>query len=536
MRNSISARMFFLLSLVLVGALGAGYWKSRSLFDFHQKKMSEEHLSKISAEVGRLTSDRVKYLNQEILTYVGSRELNSKNKEIPKGWWGTFLLVATMEQTQGGWAPRWMEWGLQSPVQQWPNGAVTQILEDVQWNEIRDQTRFFQRVTDPQKQPLFAFITKVPNLDPANPAKRFAVGILSPVALTDLVSNHKGGPQSVALVDRLGYVFSHPSSALIGSSMERNPVIHDLMSHGELSQTEYKSAKVLAGFQPVSGTNLYVVSTIPLSVVLRGGTTLLSSFVVIGLGILLLALALSLYFSRWFTSPLRRIADFVRTIGQGAEPDLHGPTYKEVEDLFELVTHMRIQILNQIEDENRKRKAMVVGERQTLLKTLSASLGQEIKNPLIGILGHAQLAKDKAGGREELKKHFDSIEKEARKTKIIVDNLLKFSGAEKIESSSINFFEAIAGALSQVEPYLAAKGIKIVKHLTPVPRVAGNHGQLRQAMVSLLLHQGKTMEKTLSKQLSIYLESHDGKVLLRLEDTGEGLSDENQLTVFEPNP
>lgn len=536
MRNSISARIFILLSLVLVGALAAGFWKAQSLFDHNQKKLAEEHVAKISAEVAKLSSDRVKYLNDELLRYVFAREKNTANKDIPKSWWGTFILVSTAVNNGNGWITRWSESSLQSPVQQWPNGAVERMLEEIQWDQARGSTRFIQRVNDPQKQPLFAFITTMPHVDPTRAVKHAAVAILSPVALADLVSNHKGGAQTVAIIDRQGMVYSHSSAALIGSSMERNPIVRDIMHNGELTQTEHKAAKALAGAQAIDGTNLFVISSQPIAAVLRGTRSLAASFAVIGLGLLLLAGALSLYFSRWYTNPLRRITEFVRAIGTGGEPDLEGPSFKEVGELVEVVTQMRIQILNQIEDENRRRQSQSRGERGLLLKGIAGSLGQEIKNPLIGILGHAQLAKDKAGGREELKKHFDAIEKEARKTKTIVDNLLKYAGAEKLDFSSINYFEAVSTAIAQVEPYLQARGIKVVKHLSPVPRVIGNYGQLRQALVSVLLHQGKSMERTLSKQLTVYLEAIDGRVVTRFEDTGEGLSDDYRQSVFEPSP
>ncbi|HEX4922517.1 MAG TPA: histidine kinase dimerization/phospho-acceptor domain-containing protein [Bdellovibrionales bacterium] len=534
MRNSISARIFILLSLVLVGALAAAFWKAQSLFDHNQKKLAEEHVAKISAEVAKLTSDRIKVLNDELLRYVFAREKNASNKDVPKSWWGTFTLVSTAVNNGQGWTARWFESSLQSPVQQWPTGSVEKLLEEIRWDQARGQARFIHRVSDPQKQPLFALVTALPHVDPTSTVKHVAVGILSPVALADLVSNHKGGAQTVAIIDRQGMVYSHPSAALIGSSMERNSAVRDIMNNGELTQAEY--AKTLAGAQAVDGTNLFVVTSQATGAVLRGTRSLAASFAVIGLGLLLLAGAFSLYFSRWYASPLRRVTEFVRAIGTGGEPDLDGPSFKEVEELVEAVTQTRIQILNQIEDENRRRQSQSRGERGLLLKGVAGSLGQEIKNPLIGILGHAQLAKDKAGGREELKKHFDAIEKEARKTKTIVDNLLKFAGAEKLDFSSINYFEAVSTAIAQVEPYLQAKGIKVVKHLSPVPRVIGNYGQLRQALVSLLLHQGKSMERTLSKQLTVYLEAVDGRVVTRFEDTGEGLSDDYRQTAFEPNP
>ena len=67
---------------------------------------------------------------------------------------------------------------------------------------------------------------------------------------------------------------------------------------------------------------------------------------------------------------------------------------------------------------------------------LGAGIAHEVKNPLAGILGCAQLSLRKAREGQRHQQNLELIEKETQRCKTIIENLLKFARQEKADMSS----------------------------------------------------------------------------------------------------
>ena len=115
--------------------------------------------------------------------------------------------------------------------------------------------------------------------------------------------------------------------------------------------------------------------------------------------------------------------------------------------------------------------------------------------------------------------------------KKIVDDLKHFAhpGEDKMKETDIN--AGIESTLNVVNNELKYKAT-IVKELGDIPIVHGYPQQLNQVFMNILVNAAQAIEKT--GEIKIVTGTVDGKVEIRISDTGCGISKENLNKIFDP--
>ena len=167
---------------------------------------------------------------------------------------------------------------------------------------------------------------------------------------------------------------------------------------------------------------------------------------------------------------------------------------------------------------------------------MSAGIAHEVKNPLAGILGYAQLSKRKLDEENPARKYLDIIEKETKRCKEIIENLMKFARQESSTFEPFVVNQAVRDAIALVDHQVSINGVKIERNIAEdaaMPTVVGNANQIQQVLTNLMLNAQHAMEE--GGTLTITTSANGGDhALIEVADTGSGIEKEHLEKIFEP--
>src|SRR2546422_8019330 len=116
------------------------------------------------------------------------------------------------------------------------------------------------------------------------------------------------------------------------------------------------------------------------------------------------------------------------------------------------------------------------------------------------------------------------IDKETRRCKAIIDNLLKFARQEKVEHEMIDVAKVVADAGSIMSHQMSIKKVQLTTTVEPdLPPIQGNANQLQQVLMNLLLNAQQAMEAQGGGTAEVRARrSSEGGIEISVRDSGPG--------------
>lgn len=208
---------------------------------------------------------------------------------------------------------------------------------------------------------------------------------------------------------------------------------------------------------------------------------------------------------------------------------------KAEEEVRRLNAELEERVRKRTEELERAQDSLVQSEKMSAVGQLAAGVAHEINNPLGIILGFAQglVKRIKEGDPAALP--LRSIEREALRSKNLVQSLLVFSRSSRNEQrEEADLDEIIEGAMPLVEARAKAVGVELALQRSPVPlRGPVNRNQLQQIIVNLANNAMDAMPKG-GKITVRTAPSEAGLAVITVRDTGAGIPREIRSRIFEP--
>jgi signal transduction histidine kinase len=204
----------------------------------------------------------------------------------------------------------------------------------------------------------------------------------------------------------------------------------------------------------------------------------------------------------------------------------------------ELIDAERLHLLRVSEEsiDNLKRLQMqfVQAEKLASLGQLAAGAAHEINNPLTAILGYSELLIDDPATGERPRNLAEKIRDQARRTKMLVNNLLSFARQVPSEQRSLVDVNAVVTSSAQLRRLdLRGKNIRIELQTTAaIPAVRGDPNQLLQVFFNIINNAVDAMEEVGGGTLTVRTLRERENVVILFSDSGPGVSEPR--LVFDP--
>lgn len=183
-------------------------------------------------------------------------------------------------------------------------------------------------------------------------------------------------------------------------------------------------------------------------------------------------------------------------------------------------------------------------ERLAFIGQFAANLAHEVKNPLGGIRGAAQLLSRRLKEKEHTE-YTDLIIRESDRLNKLLEDILDFSNPRKLILAPANIHKILDNVIS-IQDYAAIeKGINLIKEYDPsIPSIFGDNEQLTQVFLNIIKNSIEAIKdkgeiKVVTRFLTDFHLIEEGyrggkMVEIQIKDNGSGISKANIEKIFTP--
>jgi PAS domain S-box-containing protein len=195
-----------------------------------------------------------------------------------------------------------------------------------------------------------------------------------------------------------------------------------------------------------------------------------------------------------------------------------------------------VLIVQDITREKAARDAFAQSEKMITLGELVAGTSHELNNPLAIVAGYADLLLEEDSLKPDQRAKIESVRKNAVRAANIVHSLLAFARKRKPERVRTDL-NAVVEAAVQLKDYdIRTSGIHFEKRLAQsLPSVSADPNQIQQVLLNVINNaQDAVLSNKNSPKITVRSEARNGKVWIKVEDNGAGISKRDLKKVFDP--
>ena len=186
-------------------------------------------------------------------------------------------------------------------------------------------------------------------------------------------------------------------------------------------------------------------------------------------------------------------------------------------------------------------------DRLATLGMIAAGIAHEVKNPLVGIRGAAQLMRSelRTGSGKSLDEYLDVILKEADRLNSVLEGILDFTRLKPRDMKGYNVHSILDRVLLLNEENVRQNGVVLSRMYDPsLPDITGNQDQLVQVFLNIIKNAVEAMPKggkltimTRMSDLFTTVQADRRKyqlMVVKVSDTGPGIKQQHLQNIFTP--
>ena len=180
------------------------------------------------------------------------------------------------------------------------------------------------------------------------------------------------------------------------------------------------------------------------------------------------------------------------------------------------------------------REKLVEEEKAEALEQMMGEVEHEIRNPLTSIGGFARRVYEKLPDGDPNKKYMEMIINDVARLENMINQVLELKTTASSSGELTDINEVIRGAVKLFEQDFEDKGIQVRIELADnPPRISVDTRQMEIALANLVKNAIEAMQKE-PRLLKITSHITNGYIVIRVSDTGKGISKDKIKNIFDP--
>jgi histidine kinase len=190
---------------------------------------------------------------------------------------------------------------------------------------------------------------------------------------------------------------------------------------------------------------------------------------------------------------------------------------------------------------------LIQASKMATLGEMSAGVAHELNQPLSVIKTSASFLTKKINRNEPvspdiLRELADEMDSQVDRASLIINHLRQFGRKTDIRKVNVQLNDCISGTFTVLGRQLELHGISVELDLDPeLPPIKGDRNRLEQVFLNLIMNARDAMDereeragRDIEKALRISSKTADDRVVVRVSDTGLGMSEAVKEKIFEP--
>lgn len=173
-------------------------------------------------------------------------------------------------------------------------------------------------------------------------------------------------------------------------------------------------------------------------------------------------------------------------------------------------------------------------DRQATAGAMAAGVCHEINNPLAGLLGNLELARESLDDPDELTRCIDDALLGAEQVAAVARDLARLSKPVDDPAAPLHLADVVDGALRMTADELRRTVHLDVELPDELPAVLASRSRLTQVLINLLINAAKATDPTRPNHLHVSASTTADRAHLVVRDTGIGMTPEVVERLFEP--
>lgn len=189
-----------------------------------------------------------------------------------------------------------------------------------------------------------------------------------------------------------------------------------------------------------------------------------------------------------------------------------------------------------------KKQEMIEKEKSVALSRLVAGIAHEIKNPLTGIQNFADLISTEKDNPEFWGYFAEFVPKEISRISKLIESLMNYARPEKGIQTPAEAAQLVRESMYLLNTAASSASIRVNVELEEGMMIYVEQDRIKQVLINVLLNSLEAVQirqrqegaASGTYQISVSTYRHDGDVVIRIEDQGNGMSEEELLACTDP--